>query len=107
MIPMDYMLPKAFQTHITEEYVVSPPALTIIDETGAVWTLGFQMAAPTSALMQRYTTHWEAPMGEFAFDVLRNGQPTGEFASRIERRKGKIRVFTRDGWKVWSGRSFL
>jgi hypothetical protein len=77
----------------TEEYVSSPPALIIMDETGAVWTLGFARGA--------------GPHGEFAFDVLREGMPTGEFASRIERRKGRIRCYTRSGWKVWNGHSWF
>jgi len=74
----------------TENYVSSPPALWIIDETNACWTLGFNPG--------------EAPSGEFAFNVLRDGINTGVFASRIERRNGRIRCFTKDGWKVWNGR---
>jgi len=89
------MLPPREQTHITEEYVSSPPALLIVDETGAVWTLGMQM--------ERFNT----PRGEYSFPVLRNAQPTGEIASRIERRGGKIRIFTTTGWKQWTGRSFF
>ena len=88
-----YMLPPAQQTHITEEYVSSPPALLIVDEAGAVWTLGMQM--------------FTGPRGEYAFKVLRNAQDTGELASRIERRGGKIRIFTVTGWKRWNGRAFF
>lgn len=88
-----YMLPPAQQTHITEEYVSSPPALVIVDETGAVWTLGFEQIT--------------GPRGEYAFPVCRNGVPVGEYASRIERRGGKIRIFTTNGFKRWTGRSFL
>lgn len=88
-----YMLPPAQQTHISEEYVSSPPALVIVDEAGAVWTLGFDQIM--------------GPRGEYAFPVLRNGLPIGEYASRIERRGGKIRIFTANGFKRWSGRSFL
>lgn len=80
------------QHFITDNYVSSPPALIIVDETGAVWTLGFNPG--------------EAPRGEFAFDVLRDGKDTGVFASRIERRNGRIRAFTKDGWKIWNGRTF-
>ncbi len=76
------------QQHITESYVSVPPALTITDETGAVWTLGF-----------RSTREDEGSRGEFSFNVLRNGRETGEVASRIERRNNRIRVFTRQGWK--------
>jgi hypothetical protein len=81
------------QTFVTDNYVSSPPALIIVDESGAVWTLGFNRGAP--------------PSGEFAFDVLRDGVSVGEFASRIERRAGRIRCFTRDGWKIWNGHSFF
>jgi len=87
-----YMLPPAEQFHVTENYVSSPPALTIFDEMGAVWCLGTDMQP--------------GPFGEYAFSVLRNGRPTGAVASRIERRNGKIRVFTVDGWRQWTGRSF-
>src|SRR5689334_22102655 len=99
-----YMKLLSEQTHITESYVSSPPALVIIDERGDTWTLGFTLAAPNlSALKERYETRWEAPRGEFAFNVLRNGQNVGEFASRIERRHGKVRIFTTTGWKRWTG----
>lgn len=87
------MLPPREQHHVTEDYVSSPPALTIFDETGAVWCLDNDMQA--------------GPHGEYAFSVLRNGVRTGVVASRIERRAGKIRVFTREGWKRWTGRSFF
>lgn len=90
---LSYMLPPPQQTHITEEYVSSPPALVIVDEAGAVWTLGMQPAV--------------GPRGEYAFAVLRNGVETGEFASRIERKRGKIRIFTLTGWKQFTGRSFF
>lgn len=91
-----YMLKPAVQTFITEEYVSTPPALWIHDARGDVWTLGM-----TFARMD------DAPQGEFAFNVLRNGQETGEYASRIERRRGKVRIFTRQGTKTWTGQSFL
>lgn len=93
MNPFPYMLPTREQTHITEPYVSSPPALVIVDEAGAVWTLGM--------------TFGPAPRGEYAFAVLRNGVNTGEFASRIERRRGRIRIFTRSGYKLWNTRMFV
>ncbi len=96
---------QAPQTFVTESYVSVPPAAWIIDETSAVWELGNQRAPEMSAgFHQRYAAD---PGGEFAFVVLRNGQSTGEFASRIERRNGRIRIFLRDGWKIWNGRSFF
>jgi hypothetical protein len=94
--PFPFMKPQGEQQHITENYVSVPPALTITDEGGNIWTLGFEMASKR-----------QSPDGEFAFDVLRNGIDTGEVASRIERRGGKIKIFTCDGWKTWTGRSFF
>lgn len=82
---LPWMVRQGPQQHVTDPYVSVPPALTITDETGAIWTLGFQFG--------------EAPRGEFAFIVLRNGLDTGEVASRIERYKGHIRIFTAQGWK--------
>lgn len=87
------MLPQAQQTHITENYVSSPPALIVVDECNNVFTLGFQQMP--------------GPRGEYGFPVLVNGQPSGEVASRIERRNGKIRIFTDMGFKRWSGRMFI
>lgn len=89
---LDFMCPRGEQIHVTENYFSVPPALTITDETGAIWTLGFNPG--------------NGPRGEFSFNVLRNGESTGEFASRIEMRGNRVRCFTSDGWKVWTGRSF-
>lgn len=96
MIPgLGYMRrqPGVEQTHITEPYVSSPPALVIVDERGDIWTLGLHYRA--------------APRGEFAFDVLKNGIATGEFASRIERRNGRTYIFGHEGRKVWTGKTFV
>lgn len=94
MITLDYMLKPKEQFHQTEEYVSSPPALIIFDECGDVWTLGLDMHL--------------GPRGEYAFDILRNGVKIGERGSRIERRSGKIRIFTPDGvWKRWTGKTFF
>lgn len=90
---LGYMLPQREQTHITENYVSSPPALVVVDESNTVWTLG--MEARTG------------PRGEYAFAIQKNGVPVGEWGSRIERRGGKIRIFTVDGWKRWTGKTFL
>jgi hypothetical protein len=90
---IDYMVRRGPQTHVTESYVSSPPALTITDECGDLWCLGFRYGA--------------APRGEFAFNVLRNGVETGEVASRIERRAGRVRIFTEAGWKRWTGMTFV
>lgn len=94
--PLPFMVLQGAQRHVTESYVSVPPALTITDERGDVWTLGFA-AAPK----------WQSPDGEFAFDVLRNGVGTGEVASRIDRRSGKVKIFTHHGWKTWNGSFFF
>lgn len=96
--PLPFMVPRPEQVHVTEHYVSVPPALTITDERGDVWTLGFATAPKH-----------RSPDGEFAFEVLRNGVGQGEIASRIERRGSKIRIFTHVGWKRQSesGREFL
>ena len=90
---LPYMRPQGLQ-HVTDNYVSSPPALLITDQAGDVWTLGTGFAP-------------DAPRGEYAFDILRNGMPTGETGSRIERRAGRIRIFTPNGWKRWTGVSFI
>lgn len=92
-----YMRPEAEQKYETENYVASPPAARITDAGNNVWTLGYKYLEPSNG----------APRGEFAFIVLRNMMNTGEYASRIERRHGKIRIFTRNGWKLWNGRNFV
>lgn len=88
-----YMRLQGEQMFETENYVSTPPALVVIEGNGTVWTLGF--------------TQVMGPRGEYAFEVLRNGLPTGEWASRIERRMGKVRIFTENGFKLWNGRSFI
>lgn len=92
-IILPFMIPQGEQIHVTENDVSSPPALSITDEQGAIWVLGFR--------------NGKAPCGEFAFNVLRNGLETGETASRIERRGGRIRIFTARGWKRWTGLAFV
>jgi hypothetical protein len=92
-VDISFMLPQKEQTHITENYVASPPALIIVDEANNVFTLGFQQQV--------------GPRGEYGFPVLLNGLPTGEVASRIERRNGKVRIFTTSGFKRWNGKSFF
>ena len=93
-----YMIRPGPQTFVTENYVSSPPALLVTDEQGAVWTLGMQYGREMGA---------QDPRGEFCFEVLRNGHRTGEFASRIERRGGRIRIFTQKGWKRLVSNTFI
>jgi len=90
---LSFMVRLGEQTHITESYVSSPPALTISDERGDLWCLGFKGGRIEG--------------GEFAYNVLRNGIETGELANRIERRGGKIRIFTATGWKRFNGNTFI
>lgn len=94
--PHPFMVIWDEQMHVTENYVSVPPALTITDELGAVWTLGLETAPKE-----------KSPDGEFAFGILRDGVDLGEICSRVERRYGKIRVFTRHGWKNWTGSTFV
>lgn len=75
----------------TQDYVCIPPAAVITASDGSTWTLGTE-----------YTQHGAG----LQFNVLRNDIDTGEFASRIEYRRGKVRIFGRGGWKVWTGRFF-
>lgn len=82
---LPFMMRHGEQQHITENYVSVPPALTITDEAGSIWTLGFRLS--------------DGPHGEYAFNVLKDGRETDETASRIERCNGRIRIFTANGWK--------
>lgn len=88
-----YMKLQGEQHFETENYVSTPPALLVLEGDGTVWTLGFN--------------RFVGPRGEYAFDVLRNGVWTGQYASRIERRNGRIRIFTVNGYLTWNGRSFF
>lgn len=99
-------LVKAGAQFITEHYVSSPPAAWIVDGAGTVFELGTKRWVDPSAnvFRQRYDTD---PRGQFAFNVLMNGIDTGEYASSIERRDGRVRIFTASGWKVWTGKSFF
>jgi hypothetical protein len=92
-----FMRPQREQRYITDNDVSVPPALYVTDERNDVWTFGYDHIPPAAG----------APRGEFAFRVVRNGADTGEFASRIERSSGRIRIFTRQGWKRWTGSSFV
>jgi hypothetical protein len=92
-VRLPYMKLQNEQCFETENYVSTPPALLVLEGDGTVWTLGFNQVF--------------GPRGEYAFDVLRNGQPTGEYASRIERRAGRIRIFTVEGFKTWNGSQFI
>jgi hypothetical protein len=68
----------------TEAYVVIPPAYIITDSDGGTWTFGTE-----------FNTYGE-------INVLRNDVDTGEFAQKIEYRKGIVRLFGREGWRSFS-----
>lgn len=76
----------------TEAYVEIPPALLITDQTGAVWGFG---------------THWAERNGWYEFNVVRNDIDTDEYAVKIVYKGRRVWLYGRDGWRVWTGRSFL
>lgn len=88
-----FMRPQGPEAPTTEPYVSIPPALVIRDNEGALWTLGFDQGG--------FRT------GELESDVVRNGRKTGEFACRIEFRRGKIRIYGQDRWRTWNGHTFI
>lgn len=68
----------------TESYVVVPPAYIITDSDGGTWTFGTEFNA----------------YGEI--NVLRNDVSVGEFATRIEYRKGRVWLYGRAGRRHFS-----
>lgn len=83
--------------YISEPYVASPPAAYVISEDRRTFCLGLTLQDLR-----------DAPAGHYAYRVLIDGQPTDEFASHIEKRNNRVRIFTRGGyWKVWTGSSFV
>jgi len=93
---LDYRLPGYRKEYITEPYVASPPALFILDREGNVFTLG-----------HKYQERRDRPKGHYAFNVLRNNVDTGEYASHIEKRNGRVRIFTGEGYKYWVSEGFV
>lgn len=91
-----WMRPEPEQLKLTENYVSVPPALLITDAGNNVWTIGFNIGPKD-----------KTPTGEYAWNVLRNGYEVGELASRIEMCGNRIRIFTKAGWKRWTGRDFV
>lgn len=81
---------RYFRARETEADVVIPPALLITDERGDCWTIGVRHNA------------------DLEFTVLRNDVWTGEFASRIDyRRGGRVKIHGRYGTKTWNGTGFV
>jgi hypothetical protein len=81
---------KFYRENKTEAYVCVPPALIITDSNGATWTIG---------------RDWVKKGWVYYWSVLRNDFPTGEFAERIEYRRGKVYITTPTGRKVWTERA--
>lgn len=78
-----------YRENQTESYVEIPPAYIITESNGATWTLG-------SNYVQR---GWI-----FEFSVMRNDVDTGEMASKIVYRGGKVKIFGAEGWRIWTER---
>jgi hypothetical protein len=68
----------------TEPYTVVPPALVVTDSDGATWTFGTE-----------FSVHGE-------INVLRNDVDVGEFAERIEYRRGVVRLYGKCGMRTFS-----
>lgn len=83
---------KFLRENQTEAYVEIPPALVITASDGSTFTLGNRC--------RQYGWVME-------FNVTCNDIDTGEFAHRVVYRDHKVRIFGRDGWRVWTGKSFI
>jgi hypothetical protein len=83
---------RFLRENATEPYVCIPPALLITTKDGDAWSLG-------SEYLQ--TGGWSR-FARFYWNVVRNGVSTGEFADKIEYRRGVLRIFTQTGVKVLS-----
>jgi hypothetical protein len=91
----DFMKPQGPHMPITESYVSIPPALWIRDEQNALWTLGFDYNEQ----------EWRG--GRWEYDIVRNGVKTGDWGRIIEYRGHKLRIWGAEGWRTWTGRSFV
>lgn len=65
-----------------------------------MWTLGFDQGA------ENFRAGFSR-LGEYEYDVVRNGRKTGEYACRIEYKAGRVRIFGSAGWRTWTGRQFV
>lgn len=77
----------------SEPYVEIPPARVITDTSGAMWSFG-----------QSYV---KLDNGYYEFNVIRNDRDLDEYAQKIVYQKGRVRIFGKDGWRVWNGRTFI
>ena len=90
-----FMRPQGPHMPVTDAYVSIPPALWIRDEENALWTLGFDYDE----------REWRT--GKWEYDVVRNGQKTGDFARVIEFRRNKVIIHGADGRRIWNGKQFV
>jgi hypothetical protein len=81
-----------YRENATEPYVECPPALIITASDGKTFTLGNRFI--------QYGRWYE-------FEVDCNGVGTGEFAVKIVYQHRKVRIYGRDGWRVWTGINFV
>lgn len=81
-----------YRENPSESYAEIPPNYLITESDGTTWTLG----------MYYVQRGWM-----FEFAVMRNDVDTGEMAFKIEYKLGKVRIWGRDGWRVWTGKSFV
>src|SRR5882672_1275502 len=95
LVRFSHLTPQPVFMPTTEPYVSIPPALWIRDNENALWSLGFDYNE----------CEWRS--GRYEYDIVRNGIKTGDFGRVIEFRRGKVRIFTCEGWKTWNRRSFV
>jgi hypothetical protein len=88
----------------TESYVTCPPALMAVDAVGNIWTLGVQEK------MQYFERRVNLDPAGWEFDVRVNDVWTGEWASKITCKQGRIEIFGDYGksrHKRWTGTQFV
>lgn len=85
---------KGFE-YISQSYEASPPAAYIISSDRKTFVLG----------VLKVPLH-DSPDGHYGYNVLVDGNDTQLFASHIEKRNNRVRIFTRNGWLYWNGKHF-
>jgi hypothetical protein len=83
---------RYFREDATDAYVESPPAYIITESNGATWILG---------------QHYQEHNGIYEWGVMRNDVFTGQYAQKIVYQRNKVRIWGRDGWRVWTGKFFV
>jgi hypothetical protein len=95
-----FMAPQGPHMPVTESSVCIPPALWLRDSENALWSLGFDYDE----------REWRS--GKWEYDVVRNGEKTGDFARRIECSINSygtkvVRIWGAEGWRQWNGKQFV